>query len=181
MDRCGYAIIRCMDELWDAVSLDHVKRGYTIRRNDEGFNQLRNNGVYHVVVIGFIITRHHLVLSRRAMGKAASGYYEATGGSVISGETSLQAIIREWKEEIGYEPKDHMVIPMGSYIHDITIYDVFVVFDDDYDFTTVSLQESEVDQIILANINQIDALIQEKKAVDCLIVYRNQINTWLNQ
>ena len=177
---CGCAIIQCMSELWDAVDIDHRITGHTICRNDQGIQWLNDHGYYHVIVLGFIITKKHLVLSRRAPGKLAAGYYEVSGGNVLHGETSVEAIKREWKEEIGYDPKDHMVQPLQSSVYDVNIYDPFVVFDDTFDPTKACLKEDEVEQILLVDKDQFNQLIQSKQVVDCLFVYQDQINQWLS-
>ena len=175
------AIIRSMSEIWDVVDLNHTPVGMTVQRGHEAMQWLKDQGYYHVVVLGFIISHRKLIVTRRALGKSAGGYYEVTGGSVLAGENSMDAIKREWKEEIGYDPTDHMVLPLPSFVHHVDIYDPFVVFDDDTDFTNPILQKEEVDQLILMDDHQLDQIIKDKKAVDCLIYYRDQIHQWLNQ
>ena len=170
-----------MLEIWDAVHLDHTLTGLTVQRGKDGMKWLREHGFYHVVVLGFIISHHHLILTRRSINKSAGGYYETTGGSVLANEKSVDAIKREWKEEIGYDPKDHMVKSLRPYVHDVDIYDPFVVFDDDIDLNDLSLQKEEVDELIVVDEHRLDQIIKDKKAVDCLILFQDQIHQWLNK
>ena len=59
-------------------------------------------GEYGLVVCVWVYDgRGHLLLTRRAKGKSFAGTWENSGGAVKAGETSLQAIARELREETG--------------------------------------------------------------------------------
>ena len=60
-------------------------------------------GTYHLAVVVVIVnSRGEVLLTRRAPAKAACpGWWENTGGAVQAGETPLQAVCRELREETG--------------------------------------------------------------------------------
>jgi len=89
-----------MSELWDIYDKNKKKTGRTIER--EGV-QLKE-GEYHIVVTGVIInSENKILISKRAPHKKYGLMWECSGGSILAGETSLEGILREIKEEIGIQ------------------------------------------------------------------------------
>ena len=166
-------------EKWDIVDIDHHPIGQTINRDPQATTWLVDHGYYHVVVLGFIICDHHLIVTRRAKGKSAAGYWEVSGGSVLAGESSLDAIQRELKEEIGYSVDSSKIQPLDTYVSNSDLIDPFVIIDDTFKISNMTLQASEVDQIDAIDYSRLNRLIDEHKAVDCLIIFRDHIKTWL--
>ncbi len=86
-------------ELWDVLDQNGNKTGKTIRRG-EPFNP----GEYHLVVFAFLKNlKGEFLISKRAPTKMFPNHWEFPAGSALSGETSLEAIIRETKEEVGID------------------------------------------------------------------------------
>ena len=86
-------------EQWDIYDKNKNKLGYTKLRKSE-----LNEDEYHLVVrIWIVNSKNEILLSRRGLNKRGGGLWECTGGSVLSGETSRQAVVREVKEEIGVD------------------------------------------------------------------------------
>ena len=58
-----------------------------------------------VDVVAAVITRSDgsFLLAQRPPGKVYAGYWEVPGGKIESGETALEALIREIREELGIE------------------------------------------------------------------------------
>ena len=85
-------------ELWDLYDGRRRPLGKTHRRGLP-----LAPGEYHIAVIVVIVNhRGEVLLTRRAKEKdLCPGWWENTGGSVLAGETSLQAILRELREETG--------------------------------------------------------------------------------
>lgn len=85
-------------ELWDLYDKDRRPLGHTHQRGLPV-----PPGAYHLAVIVVILNpKGEVLLTRRAPEKdACPGWWENTGGSVLAGETSRQAIARELREETG--------------------------------------------------------------------------------
>ena len=90
-----------MAELWDIYDENRKKTGKVAER---GKTQLEKGKEYHIVVTGIIInSKNEILITQRAPYKNLGLQWECNGGSVLSGETSLEGILRELKEEIGLE------------------------------------------------------------------------------
>ena len=87
-------------ELWDVYNIKREKTGKVIDRDS---CELLQDGEYHIVAEAIIInSKQEILLSKRAKSKTKYPLmWECNGGSVKSGEDTLQAILRELKEEIG--------------------------------------------------------------------------------
>ncbi len=89
-----------MVELWDIYDMNKKKIGKTVERNVYQFKK----GEYHIVVTGIIMnSKKEILISKRAKHKKFGLMWECSGGSILAGETSLEGIIRELKEELGIE------------------------------------------------------------------------------
>lgn len=83
-------------ELWDLYDREQRYLG-THRRGVP----LPEGAYHHTVCIFTMNSQNELLLTRRAEGKSFAGQWEVTAGSVLSGETVLQAAVRELAEETG--------------------------------------------------------------------------------
>ncbi len=87
-------------ELWDVYDINRKCTGKVIDRHS---NKKLEVGEYHLVVEAIIINfKGEILLSKRS--KSKNNYpdmWESTEGSCIKGENSLQAILREIREELG--------------------------------------------------------------------------------
>ena len=89
-----------MAELWDIYDINKKKIGKTAERDTYQFKE----GEYHIVVTGVIInSKKEILICKRAKHKKFGLMWECSGGSILAGETSLEGIIRELKEELGIE------------------------------------------------------------------------------
>lgn len=89
-----------MAELWDIYDINKRKIGRTAERDVYQFKE----GEYHIVVTGIIMnSKNEILISKRAKYKKFGLMWECNGGSILAGETSLEGIIRELKEELGIE------------------------------------------------------------------------------
>ena len=87
-------------ELWDVYNINREKTGKVIDRNS---SEILQDGEYHIVAEAIIInSKQEILLSKRAESKTKYPLmWECNGGSVKSGEDTLQGILRELKEELG--------------------------------------------------------------------------------
>ena len=89
-----------MLEMWDIYDINRKKTGRLAERDVYEFKE----GEFHIVVQAIIMnSRNELLISKRAANKGFAHMWEFNGGSVLAGETSLEGIIREVKEELGIE------------------------------------------------------------------------------
>ena len=91
-----------MSEYWDIYDENRKKTGKIVERGVYEFEP----GEYHIVVTGIILnSKNEILITKRAEHKKFGLMWECNGGSVLAGETSLQGVIRELKEEVGVEFK----------------------------------------------------------------------------
>lgn len=86
-----------MEEIWDILDEEGNKTGRTMKKG------LTPEGLYHLGADIWIINSENKILiqKRSPKKKNSPNVWAMTGGSVIKGETSLQTIERETKEELG--------------------------------------------------------------------------------
>lgn len=90
-----------MPELWDIYDENRKKTGKLAERE---VTKLEFGKEYHIVVQGIIInSKNEILISQRAPHKKLGLQWECNGGSILAGETSLEGILRELKEELGLE------------------------------------------------------------------------------
>lgn len=96
-----------MSEYWDIYDENRKKTGKIVERGVYEFKP----GEYHIVVTGIILnSKNEILITKRAEHKKFGLMWECNGGSVLAGETSLQGVIRELKEEVGVEFKKREAI-----------------------------------------------------------------------
>ena len=102
-----------MEELWDVYDKYKRKIGKIVKRNS---SQRLQKGEFHLVATGVIVNSNkEILISRRnPKKKLYPNLWECNGGSVIHGENSLLAAIREIQEEIGIELKISEGIFLGT-------------------------------------------------------------------
>lgn len=85
-------------ELWDVYDARRQLTGRTHRRGVP-----MQPGDYHLIVFVWIFnSAGQLLLTKRSAEKESyPNLWETTGGAVIAGETSREAIVRELREETG--------------------------------------------------------------------------------
>lgn len=97
-------------ELWDIYDSEKKPTGRTMERN----HWILQDGEYHLTVLGAVCRPDgKYLITRRVMTKAwAPGAWEISGGGCRAGETSLEAIRREIREETGLDVKN----AQGGYV-----------------------------------------------------------------
>ena len=96
-----------MEEYWDVYDKFRRKTGKVIKRNSTDWLK---NDEYHIVVTGVIQnSKNQILISKRKKDKELfPELWECNGGSVKVGESSIEAILREIREELGidFQKKD---------------------------------------------------------------------------
>lgn len=148
-------------ELWDIYDSNKQRTGRTMKRND----WCLKDGEYHLTVLGVIVRPDgKFLITQRVMTKAwAPGWWEVSGGGVMAGEDSIDAVKREIKEETGLDVSKseggylfsyHRENPGEGDNYFVDIYR-FVM---DFDESDVKIQEAEAAGFKLATVDEIKEL-----------------------
>lgn len=142
-------------ELWDLYDINRRPLGKTMVRGD-----VQPADTFRLVVHACIFTPDGKMLCQRRSfnHKGWSGMWDVSvGGSAISGETSLDAVLRETREELGLElPRD--IIPAVT-INFNGGFDDFYCINMDVKLSDCTVQESEVAEIDFLSLDEIYAMI----------------------
>lgn len=148
-------------EYWDIYDADKKKTGKKMKRND----WCLKDGEYHLTVLGVIARKDgRFLITKRVMTKAwAPGWWEVSGGGVMSGEESKEAVFREIKEETGLDVSGFE----GGYLFtykrenpgegDNYFVDIYR-FIGDFNENDLILQEAETDGYMFATSQEIKEL-----------------------
>ena len=153
-------------ELWDIYDVNKERTGRTMKRND----WCLQDGEYHLTVLGVIARPDgKYLISKRVMTKSwAPGWWEVSGGGVMAGEDSEDAVKREILEETGLDVTGWE----GGYVFtykrenpgkgDNYFVDVYKFVSDFYE-SDIHMQETETDGYKLATIDEIKKYADEGK------------------
>ncbi|MBO5867924.1 MAG: NUDIX domain-containing protein [Oscillospiraceae bacterium] len=140
---------------------------YDIDRNLTGEVHLRGTpwrkGEYGLVVCVWVYDgKGNLLLTRRAPEKTFAGTWENSGGAAKAGETSIQAIVRELREETGIqaEPEEFELFATGTdrcAHYDFYCLKRFVPLEE------IRLQPGETDGVQWASFERVHEMIAEKQ------------------
>ena len=152
-------------EILDIYNENRIFTGRTMDRN-EGKIVLKD-GEYVIQVKCWILNKQNkILLTQRKKDKYNGGMWEPTGGLVVSGETSIQAIKRELYEEIGLMVQEKELKLIDSYRDDHFFRDVYLI----------------KDNITLDNIKFNDGEVADAKYVTIAefksMLNNNEINNW---
>lgn len=153
-----------MEERWDIYDKDKKKTGRTMRRNDWNMKP----GEFHLTVLG-VLRRpdgRYLITKRSEDKSWAPGHWEVSGGGVMAGEESRDAVRREVLEETGLDIRD----AEGGYVFtysrenpdegDNYFVDIYR-FTMDFDEADIRLQERETAGFRLATACEIKELAEQ--------------------
>lgn len=140
---------------------------YDRERNRTGIIHLRGTpwkrGEYGMVVCVWVYDgRGNLLMTRRAPGKTFAGTWENSGGSAQAGETSLQAIVRELREETGIhaEPQEFELL---EYVLEGPIHYDHYCLHRDIPLDQVVLQPGETDAVRWVSFEEVHEMIRRKE------------------
>lgn len=145
-------------ELWDLYDQHRTPLNQTAKRGK------LIHGQYHIVASIFTINKHgEILITLRSPDKEkAPNLWETTAGSVIAGETSKQAAMRELSEETSICLKEDAFIFLDTLEYDHTFWDCYVVFHD-VAIDTLQLQPGETVDAKWISFSQLKELIAQNK------------------
>ena len=139
-----------MDEYIDIYDADRNRTGKTILR--EGAFLQKGEFMLYVLAIIENAEGKYLITQRSMDKHWAAGWWEVTGGGVLSGETSAQAVVREVREEVGLDVSGEPLEPVYAYTNvDLKAGDNYIV--DIYHFHL--------------DVSEQDVTLQDSEAIDC--------------
>ena len=136
---------------------------YDINRNLTGETIYKGEAIppdrYILVVLSFIQNSDGKFLIQKR-SKLKDGKYASTGGHPKSGETSLQGIITEVKEELGLTifPNELNLIFSGREDSEQVFFDIYYI-KKDFDISNLLLQKDEVESVEWFSMKEIKELI----------------------
>lgn len=146
-------------ERWDIYDKNKQRTGRTMKRND----WCLADDEYHLTVLG--VVRHtdgRYLITKRKMDKSwAPGWWEVSGGGVMAGEESADAVRREVLEETGLDVNGAEGGYMFSYHRenpgegDNYFVDIYR-FTLDFEESDIRAQEDETDGYMLATLDEIE-------------------------
>ncbi len=151
-------------EYWDIYDKNKKLTGRTMKKND----WCLADDEYHLTVLGVIARPDHtFLITKRVMTKAwAAGWWEVSGGGVMAGESSREAVNREVLEETGldvsaveggYVFSYHRENPGEGDNYFVDVYRFILDFkEEDLDF-----QEKEIDGYMIASKEEIEQFAKE--------------------
>ena len=144
-----------MVELWDLYDKNRCKLNKTVNRGD-----YLSDDEYHLVVNAWIRNKNNeFLITQRSANKSYAFMWETTGGSALAGEESIDAAVREVKEELGIDIDKSTGRLVGTklryYAGCPDILDVWI-FTSDAKITNVTIQEEEeVNDVMWASVDTI--------------------------
>lgn len=141
-------------EMRDLYDINRNLIGKTIEKDAE-----IPNGAYIMMVVVFIQNSNNdFLIQKRSIEKG--GKWATTGGHPKSGETSLQGILTEVKEELGIEINNPILFKKANGKN--TLCDLYYI-KEDIDLSKIKTQKGEVDDIKWASIEEIENLMNNNK------------------
>lgn len=136
---------------------------------------------YSISVHVWLLEEDKLWIQQRSNEKKIfPGLWEQSGGGVISGETSLEAVKRETKEELGLDIQDEEITYIGSYTRVTDIVDIWLVqriFSKD----KIILQDEEVANIKNVTFEEFDKMIENKEVVPTINPSYNLLKEYIEK
>lgn len=145
-------------EIWDAYNDKREKIGQYLVRGERILT-----GLYHLCVN--VLVRHEdgdiLFMKRSSQKELYPNYFEfGAGGSVLAGEDSLSAVLRELKEETGLVPSQIRLIEQTISSEDQCLFDYYeaiIVGDKE----RITYQDGETDGHVWIGINELSAFMKD--------------------
>ena len=114
-----------------------------------------------------INSKNEILLTQRNFEKKLGGMWEPTSGLAKSGESSIQGIKRELKEEIGIEIEDKDLKLLKTVIDEKTIRDIYII-NKDIAIEDIKYSDGEVINAKYVTIEEFENLIESGEAFEWL-------------
>ena len=149
-------------ELLDVYDNNGNKTGKVVIRGDKSVKLDENE---HIAVGVIYIENDNGEFLIQKTSKAKGDNYSSTGGHIDSGETPLESIKRETKEELGLDIDKENVVELGYLLYDKPIRFVFYL-KKNVDVSDLKIQEEEVESVKFMSVDEINNLIDNGLMVE---------------
>ena len=149
-------------ELWDILDKDGRLTGRTIERGKP-----LKKGEYHLIVHIWIRNSkgEYLIQKRSSQAGAWPGVWGVAGGSAISGESSLDAALREVKEELRLSFEPDALKRLYRVRYKSVFSDLWIVCRD-INLKDVRMQKEEVSEVKYACIDEILSMMESNEFIN---------------
>ena len=150
-------------ELLDVYDINKNKTGKVVERENK---QLNPGEFFLAVEVLFINNEKKILIGKRSENKKLyPGMWEMNGGGCQSGETSLEALVREIKEELGIEIDPNKAVLLKTIRNDIRFKDIWT-YNLNVDLKNIKFQEEEVTDAKWVDFEEFKQLLQSDELVD---------------
>ena len=166
-----------MEELLDVYDKNKKLTGKIIDRKSI---ELLNDNEYVITVHCFIINlSNQILVTQRSLNKNRGGKWEETHGALRTGETSVEGIKRELKEEIGLDVQISELRLIKTFIRKNKIRDVYIL-KKNIPLKKIKLNDGEVMNCKYVDLEEFKKMIKNKECTfekfEDTIFYNNNIN-----
>lgn len=151
-------------EIWDVYDTNRNRTGKTVERK----NVVLQKGEYHIVVTAIILNeKNEILISKRAPYKRHGGMWECNGGSVVAGETSIEGILREVKEELGiiFRPDEAIYLKEIKKEQEISYFKDLWLFRRNIQNEEITFPDGEATEFMWVSIEEFVDMYNNKKIV----------------
>lgn len=159
---------------------------YNENREKSGYTKVRYRdtlevGEYIIGVQAIIInSRKEILISKRSENKKAyPSMWECNGGAITAGETSIQGIIREIKEELGITFKEDEAILIKTIKKENQFKDLYL-FIKDISLENINFQDNEAIDVKWVNIDEFVRMYENNEIVPNVDFGREEYDKCLN-
>ena len=142
-----------MNEIVDVYDRNKNKLGYTKVRGVDSFK----NGEYIIGVQLVILNdKNEILITKRSdFKKVLPGKWECNGGAIAKGETPIEGLVREFKEELGIIINKHKLTFLKTVIDDEkhNIKEIYL-YKDYIDINNLIFSDKEVSDAKYVSINE---------------------------
>ncbi|NLD99227.1 MAG: NUDIX domain-containing protein [Fibrobacter sp.] len=148
-------------EIWDVLDIDGNRTGKTVQRGTK-----LDSNEFHLVVHVWIsdLNGNFLIQKRAKHLEWMPGIWAATGGAVIHNESSLDAAVRETREELGLDISPDRFIKLKRIKETGKIADIYLVSGAREDFLPIILCD-EVADVFWASWKAMVEMVQRNEFV----------------
>ncbi|MBR2289699.1 MAG: NUDIX domain-containing protein [Clostridia bacterium] len=167
-------------EFWDIYDINKKKTGRTTPRIGCKLEQ----GEYHIVVNAIIInSKGQILISQRAEYKPHGLMWEMNGGSITVGETSIEGMVREIKEELGIKLEESEGRLYKTIRRDDPPADFkeFWLFRKDVNLKDITFPDGEAVDAKWVTMDEFEAMVENKEIVGAKDFNREDYNKIMNE